>query len=298
VNLQLKFHGVRGSRPTHKNSLLGFGGNSTSLQFMVDGDFYLFIDGGSGLAACGREMGQHPKNKRFHFLITHTHWDHILGFPLFEPMYNPENHMTFYASNTEQATFKNLFLGLREARNLPIPKSMLRAQLQFQEIAPDQRFVIENAVEVSTFQLNHQGVTLGYRLEYQGSSCCFVTDMAPIANGNWLGEGQAQKAQADPVGFEKQYRDAFVNFLKGAHTVVFDTHFVPQNLKPDWGHSTPEIALSYAAAAKNSRLILFHHAPEDSDQDVLSKVKSIEKEAINANIEVVAAKEGTVWNLA
>lgn len=297
MTMRLKFFGVRGSRPTHKANLLGHGGNSTSLQFIVDEDFYIFIDGGTGLAACGRAMGVQSPHQRFHFLITHTHWDHILGFPLFEPMYNPQNAFTFYASNTSQATFQKLFFGLREASNLPVPASMLRAQVNFEAISGSAQFMIENKVLVKTFQLNHQGVTLGYRLEYKGASCCFITDMAPIGNGNWLGESMKEQAALDPIGYEKKYQDAFVAFLAGAHTVVYDTHFTPQNLKPDWGHSTPEIALKYVKQAKNKRLIIFHHAPEDSDLDVQGKVKSIEKEANSSGIEVVAAVEGATWNL-
>src|SRR5688572_27005353 len=98
--MKLVLHGVRGSRPTHKPHLLRYGGNSTCAEFIVDGDYYLFLDGGSGLAAAGRRMGRVTPHQRYHFLITHTHWDHILGFPMFQPMYEARNEFNFYAADT------------------------------------------------------------------------------------------------------------------------------------------------------------------------------------------------------
>ena len=64
-----------------------------------------FLDGGSGLAHRGHELGESPARKRFHFLVTHTHWDHILGYPFFKPLYDPSNQLVFYASKTERAQF-------------------------------------------------------------------------------------------------------------------------------------------------------------------------------------------------
>ena len=79
--------------------------------------------------------------------------------------------------------------------------------------------------------------------------------------------------------------------------MVFDTHFTEENLKADWGHSTPQRALNFCVKAGVSRLVLFHHAPEDSDDKVDDKVQSILSDASLHDIEVVAAKEGDVWEL-
>lgn len=292
--MKLKFHGVRGSRPVHKKALLGFGGNSTSLEFELDEDFYLFLDGGSGIARRGRELTERPEKKEFHCLITHTHWDHILGFPFFEPLYNEENRFTFYSSTTSKSTFNDLFWGLHRADNLPVPVSKLKADINFKAIKPNEEFMINNKVKIKTFQLNHQGVTLGYRVEHNEDSVCVITDNAPIENGNYLGENMSQSPDDK---FEKAFNEGLVNFLKDANTVVFDTHFNEGNLKPDWGHTTPSRAFDFCLKAGVSRLILFHHAPEDSDDDVKEKVKSLEDKTKGKSIEVVAACEGDLWDL-
>lgn len=295
--LKLKLLGVRGSRPTHKVDLLGHGGNSTSMEFIVEGsDYMIFLDGGSGLAHYGMELGEAPKDKEFHFLITHTHWDHILGFPFFAPLYNSENTVNFYSSKSSKSTFNDLFFGLHRTDNLPIPVSKMKASINFKTIAAGSQFQVRD-IKVSCYHINHQAITLGYRLDLDGSSVAVITDNAPIDNGNYMGEGMKEKAAADPAAFEKSFNDGLVEFLRDCHTVVYDTHFTEENLKPDWGHSTPKIALEFAKKANVKRLILFHHAPEDLDEDVIRKVESIASEAKAAGIMVEAAVEGDIWDL-
>lgn len=293
--LALRLNGVRGSRPTHKLELIYHGGNSTNVEFDCGGPFYLFIDGGSGLAKRGRELIHGQRHTRFHFLITHTHWDHILGFPFFSPLYEPQNEFIFYASDTSKATFNHLFTSQTRAENLPVPLSQIRAKLEFKTITPNESFEIEPGVTIKTFQLNHQGVTLGYRVECDGQSVCMITDNAPI-EGNYMGEGMAECARLNPKEFEKNFNLGLVGFLKKADSVVFDTHFTESTLKSDWGHSTPHRALEFCMQANVKRLILFHHAPEDTDDDVVAKVKSIQELAKQSGIEVVAAAEGQAWH--
>lgn len=298
MSMRLKLLGVRGSRPTHKRGLLGYGGNSTAFEFKVDGaDFHLFVDGGSGLVQRGHELVSTSKNTKYHFLVTHTHWDHILGYPMFKPMYDAKNAMVFYASNTTRSNFNDLFFGLQRRANLPIPASELKASVRFEPATPGKTITIEDLVKVETFQLNHQGVTLGYKITYGKYSGAIITDNAPIDGGNYLGEGMAERASADKAAFERQFNAGLIEFLRGVHTVVFDTHFTEQGLKPDWGHSTPPRALQFCKAAGVRRLVLFHHAPEDLDSAVDDKVQSIFHDACHSGIEVEAAREGDEWEL-
>src|SRR5262249_13391759 len=147
------------------------------------------------------------------------------GLPFFEPLYGERNSLKFYASSTTRSSFHELFFGLQRRANLPVPRAALCADVSFESIQAGETFKIENKVKISTFQLNHQGVTLAYRLEYRKDSVCIITDTAPIENGNYLGEGMRQKASGRGPAFEQEFIAGLTEFLKGAHTVVFDTHF-------------------------------------------------------------------------
>lgn len=295
--MKLKFLGVRGSRPVHKSELLGYGGNTTSMEFIFEKEkFHLFLDGGSGLAHDSYKEAKPLRGNKIYFLITHTHWDHILGLSFCKLFLSPKNKFTFFASSTSKAKFSDLFLGLHSSVHLPVPPYLKHANIDFVPIHSGTEFMIENVVKVKAHQINHQGITLAYRLEYKKSSVAIVTDIAPIEKGNHLGEGMQQDSQDDKK-FEEEYRTSLVNFLKGTHTVVFDTHFTEENIKPDWGHSTPKMALKFCEQAKVKRLILFHHAPEDDDKAVDKKLADVRAETTRDIIDIEAAREGDIWNL-
>src|SRR5690606_34915534 len=132
-----------------------------------------------------------------------------------KPIYNADNEFTFYASNTTRSTFNDLFFGLQRIGNLPVPLKQIKAKLNFATITPGQPFTLsgtDGRVKVDTYQLNHQGVTLGYKVTYGEHSACIITDNAPIANANYLGEGMKERAGPDQKAFEAQFDKGLVDF--------------------------------------------------------------------------------------
>ncbi len=293
MSMSLRLWGVRGSRPVHKGSTLGCGGHSTAFELQLPGeDFALFVDAGSGLAARG-PIGGKSLRSIYYVLLTHTHWDHLLGLPFFSPLYEAKNEVHLFSSTTCRGDFPSLFWALFSPSYFPLPVEV-KAKLHFHTLVSGADFLLANKVRVQTYQLNHQGVTLGYRFAYGADCVGIVTDHAPLDHGNYLGDGM-------PVGAAPQFVAAFevglVAFMQGCHTVAFDAHFTEETLKLDWGHSTPDRALQFCLQAGVKRLILFHHAPEDSDADIEQKVERCRQQAGKAEIEIVAAREGDVWML-
>src|SRR5690606_19484251 len=122
------------------------------------------------------------RGSQFHFLITHTHWDHILGLPFFSPLYEKGTEVNFYSSQTSKATFHDLFFGMQRTNNMPVSNSHMQSNIRFHTLEPEKSFKIGPNLTIKTFQINHQGVTLSYRIEYGESSFAIVTDHAPIEN--------------------------------------------------------------------------------------------------------------------
>lgn len=297
-SLKMIFHGVRGSRPVHHQDFLQTGGNTTCIEIDTQRDYHLIVDGGTGLAKLGYRLGEQLRHKRFHILITHTHWDHLVTIPYFMPLFNQDAHITFYATNGSNGRFEDIFHKMFAGTHLPYPGTKIKAKVDFVTVKPNETFVIENHVRVEGHQLNHQAVTLGYKITSGKSSVVIITDNAPMISGNYLGDGMKELVQKiGEENFHKKYNGDLVAFLRGVHTVVYDTHFNDDNLKPDWGHSTPAIALDLCRQAKAQRLLMFHHAPEDNDKDVIEKMHHIHREALAAGIEVLNAKEEDEWIL-
>ncbi|HMV25251.1 MAG TPA: MBL fold metallo-hydrolase [bacterium] len=293
--------GTRGSRPILTPDRVRYGGNTTAFKITIDGMQPIYIDGGTGIYREGVTISeQHPEGFHAHFFITHTHWDHILAFPLFAPLFNKNTKISISGPRSEEYTIEELFK-LQHAKGLiPIPFSLVRDKITFHELHPDQTIPLENAT-VKTVQLNHQGLTLGYRIEHGGKSVLIITDHAPIEN-NHLGVLMKAWNKEDFTKTEKEFYENMVRFCTGADIMLHDTHFTKEGIKgkENWGHSTPEMAVDLAVKAGVKKIILGHHAPEDTDTFVEQKitsandyVKSIGKAGA---IEVVALREGTeVW---
>ena len=294
----LRFHGVRGSRPAHAPQNIGYGGNSTCIEFDPGLEFTIIIDGGSGLQHISQKLGDHPQRKRLHVLISHTHWDHVLQIPFLKQFNNPEFEIHFYAPDIAGRPFSELFSLLFKPGRLPVPALDFRAKITFHKVQPGVDFLIEGKVKVSSFQVNHQHITLGYKLSYGDSVVAIITDAASIKNGNYLGHGFNERAQLiGNAKFETEYNAQLVKFLGKVPTVVFNTHFNQSNLKADWGHATPEIAIEICAQAAVRQLFMFHHAPEDDDNAVAKKQMHARNLALPHGIEVINAREEDEWPL-
>jgi phosphoribosyl 1,2-cyclic phosphodiesterase len=278
--------------------MVGYGGNSTCLEIDTGLDLTLVIDGGTGLQHLSGQLADHPKHKKIHILITHTHWDHVLFLPFLKQLTNPLCDIHFHAPDIDGRPFSELFEMQFAHGRLPIPRPAIKAHLTFHQVVPGQDFLIEGKIKIDTFQVNHQHTTLGYKISYGESSVAVITDAAVATNGNHLGKGMPERAkEIGKEAFEKEYDDGLINFLRGVHSLVFDTHFNAKNVKPDWGHATPEIAIDICARAGIKRLFMFHHAPEDNDSNVALKQMRARDIALTFGIEVINAREEDQWPL-
>jgi phosphoribosyl 1,2-cyclic phosphodiesterase len=278
--LEVTFWGVRGSIPTGTAETVRWGGNTSCLEVTVEGCPVLVLDAGTGARPLGQKLAnEHVRHVRV--LLTHLHADHLFGLPFFAPLYTPgaEVSVTLPAWSEDEARE-------RVARWLngtfhPVRLREIPAALTFHAARPGRALPFDD-VHVVPIRLNHPGGSVGYRVDARGRSLAYLTDTAPFARP---GEGVA--AGEPPTSAEARVLAA----LEGCHTVVYDTMYDLEEylLKMTWGHSYPEYALALCRAAGVERVVLFHHAPDASDDDVDARVARF---AGHAEPVVHVAREG------
>jgi phosphoribosyl 1,2-cyclic phosphodiesterase len=279
--LNVTFWGVRGSIPSPGSETARWGGNSSCIE-VRHGDLPpLVLDCGTGARKLGLKLVGEER-RELDLVFTHLHMDHVFGFPFFLPIYTPgySVRVTVPAFSDEEAREKlsrylNGMYHPARLRELP-------AAVTFHPIRSGRTFQA-GGFRVRAQALNHPGGALGYRVEADGRSVAYLTDTAPFARP---GEGVA--AGAEPTAAEGR----MLSFLADCDLVLYDTMYSYQEYleKMTWGHSYPEYAAALCRAARVGKLVLFHHLPDASDEDLdLLEQRWME----HRGPRVVLAKEGT-----
>jgi phosphoribosyl 1,2-cyclic phosphodiesterase len=255
-----------------------FGGHSPCVEIDRGGDESLICDLGSGLrpfglAALKRRRGQ-PGT--YHLVVSHMHWDHIMGFPFFTPAYLPGNRIRIYGCHA------NLEAALRrqqDAPSFPVPMSQLKADIEFVRLTPGTVHDIAGCRVTPKLQ-HHSGDSYGYRIEADGKSVVYTTDT---------------EHKLDEYA---QTRD-FVDFFRAADLVIFDSMYSladAMSVKEDWGHSSNVIGVELCQMARARRLCLFHHEPVFDDArlaKILDETRRFEQITRDGDaVEVVSAYDG------
>jgi phosphoribosyl 1,2-cyclic phosphodiesterase len=251
---QIKFWGVRGSIPCPGSETVRYGGNTSCVEMQV-GRERLIFDGGTGLRILGQSlMTENPV--KGHLFFTHSHWDHIQGFPFFIPAFIKGNTFKIYAvPSPNGATMKQRLHDQMLHPNFPVPLQIMQADLEFYDLEMGETINCGD-VTVETRPLNHPGEAVGYRVSWQGLSAAYITDTEHFPDrldDNVLALAQ----QADVMIIDATYTDEEYNN--------------PKYSKVGWGHSTWQEAIKIAKAAQVKQLVLFHHDPAHND-DFLDRI--------------------------
>ncbi len=250
----IHFWGVRGSIPCPGAATVRYGGNTPCVEMVVGGQRLIF-DGGTGLRVLGQSlMSQMPLSA--HMFFTHTHWDHIQGFPFFTPAFVPGNHFTIYGVVAPNgATIEQRHNDQMLHPNFPVPLQIMQAKLEFQDLEPNTTLQL-GEIAIENAKLNHPGEAVGYRVSWRGRSVAYVTDTEHFADH--LDENVLHLArQADVLIIDAAYTD--------------EEYYHPKTSKVGWGHSTWQEAVKVAQAAEVKQLAIFHHDPLHND-DCLDRI--------------------------
>jgi CheY-like chemotaxis protein len=291
--MRIRFWGTRGSLAKPGPSTIRYGGNTSCVEVRAADGTLIVLDCGTGAHDLGRNLmasGEHPI--RGHLLLTHTHWDHIQGFPFFAPLFIPGNEWDVYAAQGLGRRLEDTLAGQMEYTYFPVTLGQLDATIRYHDLA-EGTFDL-GAVQVTARYLNHPGLALGYRLEAGGVTMVYATDHEPHSRHQPEVTGSSQGL---PIHREDQRH---VEFLAGADLVIHDAQYTLEEYpsKLTWGHTPAELAVDFALAAGVKRLALFHHDPLRDDTALDRLVESCRQRAVVGGIEVFAAAEGETIELA
>jgi len=278
----VSYWGVHGTLPVPGPGTLRYGGNTPCVSVEINGEPLYIFDCGSGI----KKLSDHLAASKVQRLsarvfISHTHWDHINTVPFFGPLYVRGNQIEIFGPYQGDLTIERAIAAQMESVYFPVTIREFGARLVFRDLREES--LSFGAVRIDTILLKHPGYCLGYRLTCHGRSICYVTD-----NELYLA--------TDPR-YDLAYVERLAHFASGADLLITDTtyrdHEYPS--KVDWGHSCVSEVADLAARAKVKRLHLFHHDPDQSDEDIELKLNETREALIRlgSNVECDAPAEGT-----
>lgn len=268
MGYKVKFWGVRGSIACPSPDHVVYGGNTSCVEISI-GDTVIILDSGTGIRALGQDLNRRGVTSAT-LLLTHTHWDHINGFPFFAPAFNPKFSMNIRAGHLagKPGGIHAVLASQMENPTFPVPLTAMRGTLSFQDFNAGETFGLGEVV-VKTAPLRHPNGATGYRIEWGGAAVCYVTDTEHLPG---------------------QPDENILKLIAGADLVIYDSTYTDEEFEPKigWGHSTWQEGVRLARAAGVKRLAIFHHDPDHVD----SIMARLEAEAFQAWDGTFVARDG------
>ena len=286
MRIFVKFWGTRGSIPTPGDRTRKYGGNTACVEIRC-GSHLFFCDGGSGLRELGADLiarGTGPMVG--HFFFSHAHWDHIQGFPFFDPADRPGNRFLIYGASQGDDRFYQLLSGQMKSDYFPIGFGALRAEIIADHLDDGRKEIGEVLVE--TLPLNHPGGCLGYAFSHRSRRIVYATDNeVEVESCPPESNGQAKLRIAKP---------ALVEFVRNADLLIADGQYsdMEYTSKRGWGHTSCLTAVDLAVQAGARQLAIFHHDPAHADSVVDEIIESCRHRvnSFKSELIVFAAREG------
>ena len=300
--MKIKFWGVRGSIPCPGSHTMKYGGNTLCIELrLVEPERIVIIDAGTGIRELGNHLIAHdlPKGPiRAEIFLTHTHWDHIQGFPFFLPIYNPESKFTVYGPVTyEEETIKDVLGGQWIYRYFPVRQTELASEMEYVDLK-EGRYDLGDGIKLTTQYLNHPLLCLGYRFEHNGKVFCTAFDTEPFQNIFCSDPDDPSYDETVILEAEeavKEQNQRLEQFFFGADLLVYDTQYTQEEYessKIGWGHASIEHAITSANRSEVKRLALFHHEPVRTDAQLDELAEKYCNSGSEGGTEVFFAREG------
>lgn len=305
--MKVRFWGVRGSIPSPGPTTREYGGNTACIELRVGPDDRLIIiDAGSGIRSLGNYLMENdlPKGPiKADIFLSHTHWDHIMGYPFFTPIYVPGTKLKVHGPvSFEDDPLEEVVGGQMKYRYFPINLGELASDVEYIRLKENPGIDLGDGLCLSTKLLNHPITALGYRFEYEGKIVCTCYDTEPFRNlfitdPDDPDYDEVMAIEGEEVAIEQNL--AIERFFSGADLLIYDAQYTEAEYRDriNWGHTTMEYAISAANRAGVKKLALFHHDPDRMDMILDEFAKIYCDPGGTGTTEVFFAKEAMVIEL-
>lgn len=269
--MKITFYGTRGSTPVAEPEYTQFGGNTSCILMTFENGRIGILDAGTGIRKLGNDFSARGIEQYDNIFIglSHTHWDHIQGFPFFKPAYDPGRHFTIaiYGRGRTFDNLESIFAAQMQRDFFPVSLDRMGADLKFWE-ADITDFTTPSGIHIRAVRHSHPGGAYSYRIAEGNTVLAYCTDVE-------------HRGGIDPN---------VIDIARNADLLIHDAQYTPDELqqKRGWGHSSWEQALEVAFAAKVKRVALFHHDPEHND----AFLANVERECQRIFSEAFLARDG------
>ena len=274
--MMIRCWGARGSIPVSGPEYLKYGGDTTCLEIRTAEDDIIIVDAGSGIRRLGNRLLAEGRFE-YHLVFTHSHWDHILGFPFFKPIYRRETVIHMCGCPFNKGSVRDMIAKVMASPNFPVDYSKVQARISYLESCRS-AFAVRS-LTVDPVPASHPDSGVGYKFAENGKTFVFLTDN--------------ELTYRHPGGLD--FAD-YVRFAAGADLLFHDSEFTEEEYRTmkTWGHSTYRAALQLALDAGVKKFGLFHHNQERADaalDEIVEKCRRMAR-AQESSLECFAVQEG------
>ena len=290
-HLFVRFWGVRGSIPTPGPRTRRYGGNTPCVEVRSD-DTLVVFDAGTGLRELGLKLKKAKDKQTVHLFLSHPHWDHIQGFPFFDPAYHATTTIEVYGPLGDDKPYR-LLSGQMANDSFPVHFSQLGAKIVSRSFEGPQ--VDAGGIKVRCFTQRHPGGSVGFRASHGGHSVVYATDSELD-----LQLLDPDRAVSHPTALRKLPAE-IVDAVKGTDLMIADAQYTDAEYakKSGWGHPRATTVVDLAGQAGVRQLALTHHDPSHSDRELDLLVLECQERAEEQgfDLEVFGAREGITLKL-
>ncbi len=278
--MHISFYGVRGSIAAPGASTIKYGGNTSCMHVRLNSGENLIFDAGTGIRRLGIDMLRH--SEPILLLLSHSHWDHIQGYPFFRPIYQPDREIIVFQGVEGNAVALAAILEQMDGSNFPVHAGDLPSRIA--TIDEVEKYLLNKPYKTERKDLNHPGGGHAYRVEEDGVSFAYVTDN-----------------ELEPPGKPHTSYDEWVEYCRGVDLLIHDAQYTEVDMpgKHGWGHSLIWQVRQLAVDAQVKNLAMFHHDPErtDSQLDEIALESANYFKSGNSKIGSYIAAEGLSFEL-